>query len=53
MLQVILPNTKADLEKQRTALKIALRQDTRKKDRQIHQQALEETEEALREIEGR
>lgn len=52
MIKVTLPKDRAALERQVKALKILLEQDTREKDRQIHRQALEDTERALQGMEG-
>lgn len=52
MIKVTLPKDRTALERQVRALRIALQQDTLERDRQIHRQALEETEKALEGMEG-
>lgn len=50
MLNVVIPTDKTTLERQIKALKYALKQDTREIDKQIHSDALERLEEALKAI---
>lgn len=50
MLQVCIPPSRTEIEKQIKALKIALRQDNEEKDKQIHRQALSDLEKALEKI---
>jgi hypothetical protein len=49
MLKVEIPKTKERLIRQIEALKYQLTQDTREEDRKIHQEALEDSEKALKE----
>ena len=50
MLEVVIPKDRITLERQIKALKYALDNDTRDVDKQIHSEALERLEKALKAI---
>lgn len=51
MLKTIIPESKAKIQKQIDALEYVLRQDTREKDIEVHQQAIDALKEGLKALE--
>jgi hypothetical protein len=48
-VKIVIPDTKEKIKEQILALKIQIQDDTSKKDKEIHQQALAELKKALQE----